>query len=264
MRKILFLLGGLVVLLLAVAIYFVVNLDAVVKSRIERTGTRIAEVPVTVGSVDISLAKGTATVRDLRIANPPGFSAEPAMHFAEISAEVDISTLDISRVTTRSPVIRVEGTPERTNIDVLRRTVAPPRRSSAVSDEDDDTERQPRVADTEGGDDSAAEADEEDAEESPTTYRIHLLEIEQAGAVVDLEGMDSPVELTIDRLAFSDLAGTRSDITRKVLEQLTERIMEAVRERLTDVAREAVRTELERRADELEQKAREKLKSLFD
>ena len=66
--KRLLLFGGIgVVVIAAVAIYFVVSrLDSLVEAAIERYGTEIAGVPVHVGSVSIALRDGRGTIRGPR------------------------------------------------------------------------------------------------------------------------------------------------------------------------------------------------------
>lgn len=262
MRKFLIAVGLVLALLVIAGIYLVVNLDTMVAERIERAGTAVAKVPVTVDSVDISLLDGTATVTNLLIANPPGFSDSPAIRFDELSASIDVFDRVVTRLSAVAPRIRVEGPAGKTNIDVLGMTVAP-RRAPQVAGEEQTEDDAPRgdVA----GDDSTGETKTQEAGDSDQAeYEIRVFEIRNIAAVVDLEEMKSPVELAIDELVFTDLHGTRNAITRQLLDQLTAKIMAAVRARLAEVATEAAKAEIERRAQELEEKAREKLKSLFD
>ncbi len=264
MRRILIVIAILLATLLAVAAYLVMNIDSVVHSRIERTGSRVAGVPVGIGSVDISLTNGTASLTDLVVANPPGFSDQPAVRFDEISVAIEVTTGTITRVHAGRPTIRVEGTPERTNIDVLRENAAPAStggtgtrsRDDEASGGDADTN-----ADTGTGGSAEPTGDEDDV--SSPTYTIERVEISQASVLVDLDGMDEPESLTIDEFVFTDLEGTRTEIARQMFRQLTDAVRSVVRERLRDAAVEAARAELERRADELKDKARAKLKELL-
>lgn len=270
MRKFLIAIAGLVVVLAAVAVYFVVNIDMVVKSRIERTGSRIAQVPVTVGSVDISLASRTATLTDLVIANPPGFSEQPAIRLGSITATIDVGDGSITSVRATEPSIRVEGPAKRTNIDVLRGNA----KASAEPVGQDGTsgggaagsagsgDTQPTSGPS--GDGESAEKGGEDEENSSATYVIHAIEIERPRASVHLDGMDEAVALDMERLEFRDLAGTRSDIARQLLDQLTADIKREVRARMGEVAAEAIRAELEMRSEELKGRARDALNRLLE
>jgi len=273
-RKFLIAIAGLVVVLAAVAVYFVVNIDMVVKSRIERTGSRIAQVAVTVGSVDISLASRTATLTDLVIANPPGFSEQPAIRLGGITATIDVGDGSITSVRVTEPTIRVEGPAKRTNIDVLRgnakasaepvgeygTSVGGSAGGAAVRTGSGDT--QPTSGSSR--DDESTEKGGEDEEDSSATYVIHAIEIERPRASVHLDGMDEAVALDLERLEFRDLAGTRSDIARQLLDQLTADIKREVRARMGEVAAEAIRTELEMRSEELKGRARDALNRLLE
>ena len=269
-RKFLIAIAGLVVVLAAVAVYFVVNIDMVVKSRIERTGSRIAQVPVTVGSVDISLASRTATLNDLVIANPPGFSVEPAVRLGSIVATIDVGDGSITNVRATEPSIRVEGPAGRTNIDVLRGNArasagpasGPGGSAGGAAGGAGSGDTQPTAGSPGNGE--AAEEDGEDEEDASETYVIHAIEIERPRATVHLEGMDEAVALDIDRLEFRDLAGTRSEIARQLLDQLTADVKSEVRARMGEVAAEAIRAELEMRSEELKGRARDALNRLLE
>ena len=216
MRKILIVLGILIGLVLAIAVYVVTNIVMTVKSRIERTGSRIAKVPVTVGEVDISVSRGTATIRDLVVANPPGFSDEPAMRFGEISALVEITSGTIGNITVTRPHIRVEGPARRTNLDVLRGNAASPNGEAGSGGGAGSR------TDASGGgasDDAQGDAASQDVEEQEARriYTIERLEIDQASVQVALDTMDAPVELTLDNLVLRNLEGTRSQVARQIL-----------------------------------------------
>ncbi len=261
MRKILLAIAVVLAALLGIAAYFALNLDSVVHSRIERTGSRIAGVPVTVGSVEISLARGTATITDLAVANPPGFSDEPAIRFDEISASIRVVSGVITEVYAGRPSIRVEGEPRRTNLDVLRGNAAPDSASDNTATAGTGTGTGAATGST-GGEQDRTDAGVDD-EESSDTYEIERVEISEASVLVDLEGMNEPEQLEIDELVFTDLSGTRSRITRQILRQLTDDVMAAVERRVVEAAGEAAREEIEKRADELKEKARSKLEELL-
>jgi hypothetical protein len=89
MKKALLFLGVVCVVVAGGAWYFLSNLDALVKSAIETSGTNTMGSAVTVGEVDIDLRAGSALVRDLRVANPEGFSTEDMLSFSELSIVLD-------------------------------------------------------------------------------------------------------------------------------------------------------------------------------
>jgi len=119
--------GALVILLiLGIGVYYPFSsLDGIVKSAIETYGTEVAGSKVTVAEVKISLNEGKGTLKGITIANPPGFSSEPAFSLQEVTLDLDINSVSsnpfiIEDVRVISPHVRVETNAEgKTNLDVL-------------------------------------------------------------------------------------------------------------------------------------------------
>ncbi len=81
---------ALVVVAIGVAIFLLVrNLDAIVEAAIERYGTEAAGTPVRVGSVQIALGEGRATIRGLTVGSPRGFEAEHVFSWEEVTVDID-------------------------------------------------------------------------------------------------------------------------------------------------------------------------------
>ena len=118
-RKLMIATGVLIVIGLGVGFFLVSNLDKIIKDQIETHGSQVSGVPVTVGKVSISLLEGIATISQLRVGNPPGFSDRAAISFNEVTAEIDIRTGIVKRVFSDAPAVSIEGSGKRTNFDVL-------------------------------------------------------------------------------------------------------------------------------------------------
>ena len=73
MKKLAILVGGLVILLVAVVAVVFVSIDAIARAAIERGSTYALGVPTTLGSADIGILSGEFTMKDLDVANPDGF-----------------------------------------------------------------------------------------------------------------------------------------------------------------------------------------------
>ena len=102
-----------VVVLAVIAFSMLRSLDAQVARAIERIGSELTGTAVRVGRVDLDLSAGSGTVRDLRIANPEGFSAEPLLAIGELTLAIDVpsvgrSPLALSEVRLIAPEVRVE------------------------------------------------------------------------------------------------------------------------------------------------------------
>lgn len=100
MKKILLMLVAVVI---AGGAYFALNLSPKVKTVIEQQASRALGVPVTLGSLTLSLADKSAHLGRLTVANPKGFSAPTLMETDEIS--VTIGEVSRARVTIREVTV---------------------------------------------------------------------------------------------------------------------------------------------------------------
>ena len=116
----------------AVVVAIVVGLgriDAIVKREIEERGSAMTRTAVQVGSVDVSLRTGTATLRDLTVANPPGFAAPYAFELGEITVHIAVGSvasdpLVIKEIRIAAPRVTCELDASGTsNVEILRRAV---------------------------------------------------------------------------------------------------------------------------------------------
>ena len=118
------------VVVVAVLLYVTASLDSLVKQGIETYGSRIVGAPVRVGSAEISLSSGRGTLRELSVSNPEGFSDGDALRLAEITLDIQPSSLTqeplvIQEITILGPQVNAEVSASgSTNIDVLRRNVS--------------------------------------------------------------------------------------------------------------------------------------------
>ncbi len=212
MKKILIAVLVLAVIVAAAAYIFLTNIDDIARRVIEKAGSQVLGTPVTVGAVAISPSTGKAVLRDLKVANPAGFSSRPAIHFKELSAEVDLRTLVIRRVTAREPVFRVEIRPDGSNFDELARNLE--RRISGSAEEG-------KGADGKGGGSSARKHAK--GEKDSPVFDIRLFDIENARLIIsDQQGRHD--ELTLSRLELKNLHGTSRQIATQIASQIMARI----------------------------------------
>ena len=130
MRIAISLIAAVAVVVVAVLLYVTASLDSLVKQGIETYGSRIVGAPVRVGSVEISLSSGRGTLRELSVSNPEGFSNGDALRLAEVTLDIQPSSLTqeplvIQEITILGPQVNAEVSASgSTNIDVLRRNVS--------------------------------------------------------------------------------------------------------------------------------------------
>ena len=71
-KKLLMLMGALVVVVAVVMALAIKNRGSIVERAVEQVGTDVTGTSVTLGSVETDLKEGRATLRNLVMANPPG------------------------------------------------------------------------------------------------------------------------------------------------------------------------------------------------
>ena len=129
MKRILAIVVPLVLIALVAVVYFgLQNLDGLVKDAIQGVGSELVGTDVRVSSVAIDLREGRGTIRDLRIANPEGFTAGDAIRLGEITLAIDVksvtsSPIVLDEVTVLGPQVSAEVTPAGINLDVLRKNL---------------------------------------------------------------------------------------------------------------------------------------------
>ena len=97
-RKLILIVAAALALVIAAGIAFVLtNVNFIVKSAIEKYGSRATGTAVAVSSVNIRLASGEAEVMGLSVANPGGFSSPHIFDLGSIAVRID------ARSVARSP-----------------------------------------------------------------------------------------------------------------------------------------------------------------
>lgn len=128
MRKLLIIGGAVVAVVIGAAVFLFSSLDGIVKTIIEDVGTKVAGVKVSVGGVKISLSDGKATITGLSVANPPGFSSDPAFRLGEVSVMLDTGSLSknpivVKDVLVGAPAVSYEIASGGSNLDVIQKNI---------------------------------------------------------------------------------------------------------------------------------------------
>jgi len=119
MKKIKIIIGILVVLLLLVVVAVLIvgtHLGAIVKTGMENVGPKLTQTTLTVDGVDISLLSGSAGVKNLVVGNPDGYKAVQSISVSNaavslVPGSVLSDKIVIHSVEVRAPVITFEGNP---------------------------------------------------------------------------------------------------------------------------------------------------------
>lgn len=159
MRKFIIGVGLLLAVIAGGLFYLFSSLDGIVKTVIERVGSDVAGTKVSVGGVALRLAEGKATLSGLTVANPPGFSSEPAIRLGEVTIALDTTSLNhspivIKEVSVAAPAVALELGAGGSNLAVLRRNV-----TGATAGQDEATPAAPETAQGEPAKPEAAPAE---------------------------------------------------------------------------------------------------------
>lgn len=198
MRK--FILIGLAVVVVAIAgafYYAYGNLDSIAKNVIESAGSEALGVPVRVQSVHLELGQGKATVTGLTVANPPGYSSDPALFFGRITVQVGSGGEVIKQIVAVNPTIRLEQKGTGSNLGELQK------RAQRSSGSEDETKKR---------------SSSDDAEEH--RLDIELFKVTGAKAILTSPELKEPQEVVIPSLVLRDLKGTPKQIAGQVFDQL--------------------------------------------
>jgi len=115
MRKILLILGiVLIFLIIGVAVVAGFYLGPIVRVGMEQLGPKVMQVSIKVDAVDVSLLSGSATIKNLAVGNPDGYSMAQSIKVGTVATSLDPSTVLSSKILIHSvkmeaPEITFEG-----------------------------------------------------------------------------------------------------------------------------------------------------------
>lgn len=116
-----------VVLLIAGGAYFLfANLDSLVKAAVETYGSEATQARVTLGKVQIKPTDGMASLGDLKVMNPKGYSDAEAMSLGSISVKLDTASLNknpivIKEIVIERPRIAYEHASGGSNLEAIQK-----------------------------------------------------------------------------------------------------------------------------------------------
>lgn len=270
MKKIIIGLTMVIIIAIAVGIYFVLtNLDTLVESAIEKYGSEATQTAVLVDSVKINLTDGAAGITGLTIANPSGFTTPYAFSLGEIRAGIDLQSLQdepyiINEITILAPQVFVEiNEGNKTNLNELKKNLAS---GSATSTQD----KQSQTA-TEGS----------TKEPRLIIRRVTFADGTIQASVAALQNKE--YQLKLPGLDMSNLGGskgaTATELASEILKRLTDRASEIVKKDIIDAElnklkdkaqvkideeKAKLKAQAEAVQEEEKQKAQDKLKNMFN
>lgn len=128
MRKT-FIIMGISLALVALGVWFFMwNTDTAAKDAIDKEGTQITQVSVSVAQVDLSHQTGEGRLTNLVIGNPPGFLTPFAFSFSDTTFKLYVHSLAtklyiIHELHVHAPDINIEQNDQHNNMEVIRANI---------------------------------------------------------------------------------------------------------------------------------------------
>ncbi|MCW8835383.1 MAG: hypothetical protein OQJ99_03320, partial [Rhodospirillales bacterium] len=121
--------AGVVIVAIAGAAYFLFSsLDGLVKTAVEKGGSEVTRVAVSLNSAEIGLTEGTGMLSGLTVGNPSGFKTDNAFSLGQVSVKIDTATITsdpvvIKEVVIAAPQVTYELGASGSNIDAIKKNV---------------------------------------------------------------------------------------------------------------------------------------------
>jgi len=237
--------AGVLVVVLGILLWRVyANLDKIVARIIEDTGSEVTQTAVRVGGVELDLLNGKASLSQLSVANPAGYSSAEIFSLELVSVAIDVESVSsnpivIDEIVVRQPHVAYEINPQGTsNLDVLKKNV----QAYSAS----------RDTGSESGNDAAGQESAGQGGEIRLIIRKLRFEGGEISATSALRP-DKPVKASLPGFTMSDIGKASGGATS---EQIAKEILNRLVRQATDAARKAG---ADRLSSELQEKATEKL-----
>lgn len=244
------LLGAVAVLALvigAIAVFLVSNLDGLVRDVIESVGTEVVGAPVKVDGVRIELKQGRGTISGISIANPRGFPAGNAFELKRIELALDLANLTrdliaIDSIAVTGAAINAIQDPAGNNLQALLNNI---RGSGSDASEP-------------GSSDSVA-----------PKLSIGEFRFEEASVSVSLPAANLSRTAKIPDVILRNIGSksggvTAAEAARQILEPLTRRALEASTGVSTEQLEQRARDEAGKALERGQERLKEKLGGLLD
>ncbi len=203
---------ALFTLLIICGVFFIVAIsyEALAKNKLEQIASEALNSPVTIGGLDIAPFSGTASVRNIRIANPDGFSNNAAITLPYISSSIDLKSIfsdhvKIKDIRLEGLDIQVELTEKGMNLQKLK----------ANMDKAENTTPAPKVP---------AEKDKvSTTTKTEKTVEVGLIQLTNISVSSSVQGQEA-VKISVRDIAMQDI-GSDTGVTTK---QVIRTVMDAV------------------------------------
>jgi hypothetical protein len=250
MKKIILSLLAIIILVLGGITYYALsNLDAIVKTAIEKVGSDVTGSTVSVAGVSITLKEGRGEISGLHLANPKGFDSAHLFHLDKVALDLgnvfgDVIIIDEVLIDGANIIAEQKG--QTTNLQALLENIE--KSSSAPAEKD-------------------TKPVEENTTSEPIRLMIKKFSFINNKASLETEQWD-PQVLKVPNIVMTNLGDekvglTPEQLSTEVINRLTKSIEKAAKEALKEKAKEEAKKALTEQLDKnLSDKDKAKLDSL--
>ena len=212
MKLVVKLIGLLLLLILVAGAVAIFYSSTLVQKGIEKGGETALGVATRVGNVDISLMGGEATMSQLKIANPPGFSAQQFLELGHANMAVSLNSLLSDTVTI--PQVAISGI--RVNLE----------QKGNMNNINPLLERARRLA-GEGNKTAGASAPARQTDAKKFIVTHFSLDDVQVNANLEAFGQSTSVNLVLPKIELRNLGDAQGGLTMaELIEQVIQVILE--------------------------------------
>lgn len=247
MRKFLYTLIAIIVIAIVLVYLFFGKLERAVADKIEQQGERLFGAEVVVSDVDLDILNGKASISEISIANPPGYTQPNAITLSGISAQLDYKSLVIKEILISQPRINAELINNKLNIEELASHAA---KASQPGETGDGQAQEPDQADTT----KKSEQDKED--ENAQIFTIDRVAITNAQVELRSDLLEQPQQFELELIETTNLKGSPHFIGNQLATGL-------LNDLLGQVIAQSIKTVGKEKLNDLKDKALKKLNQLL-
>lgn len=240
---------SLLVMLAAGAFWFLTGsaLNDLIKQQIEQVGAKVIEQPVTVKQVDMKLLEGAGTIKGLVLANPKKYSAPSVFSLDEVTLDINLESLTtdliiIEEVVIDKPQAFVEFTESadaniKDLLDTIKKNTASNNAAEPASQNTSAATKEPIV-------------------------RVNKFVLAGVALTVDLSKLGNKAhQAVLTDINLTNIGGEKgmpaSQLGTELVKQALSAIWQQAKKQQTKILKDEAKKKLE-------EKAKEKLGSLFD
>jgi hypothetical protein len=262
MKKLLFILGFIVILIAGGAWYILSGADEFIRTQIEKQGSKFLSTSVTVSNVDLALTEGRITISGIDISNPTGFSDASAFSLGAMTLDLGHIVSEpytVQTVSIDAPEILYElDTNGQGNLIVLKEQLTANLPQS-----------EPATETSEGGANPLVIV--ENVSVSNVQLKLDFENLPTDDLDLDLDLDTKSYEITLPTFSAGAIGkpnGMPADqvgaaIVDTMLENVIAQAKLEAKNRLKDLATEKAKQKIDQEKGKLKEKATDKLKGLF-